>query len=139
MRYVLIVLIHCKVVEYKGKRGNTYVLFNLERSHDHSNGFNNLKNGCFKFLLWFYKRSRTGKSSIRMCWYHMLSEASVERFMFRARATPSCSSKCEEMHFHVHPEKPETVILTVTSRVFDRCTRKFICVINHVCALIVLG
>jgi hypothetical protein len=33
---VLIVLIHCKVVrcEYKGERGNTYVLFNLERSHD---------------------------------------------------------------------------------------------------------
>jgi len=36
MRYVLIVLIHCKVVrcEYKGERRNTYVLFNLERSHD---------------------------------------------------------------------------------------------------------
>ena len=33
---VLIVLIHCKVVrcEYKGERRNTYVLFNLERSHD---------------------------------------------------------------------------------------------------------
>jgi hypothetical protein len=38
---VLIVLIHCKVVrcEYKGERGNTYVLFNLERSHDIALGF----------------------------------------------------------------------------------------------------
>ena len=32
------------------------------------------------------KRSRTARSSIRMGWYHMVSEASAERFVFPARA-----------------------------------------------------
>ncbi len=40
------------------------------------------------------KRSRTVRSSIRMGWYHMFSEASAERFVLRARSSPSCASEC---------------------------------------------
>jgi hypothetical protein len=74
-----------------------------------------------------------------MYWYHMFSETSADRFVFREIATPSCASKCEKMHFHVQHEKPEIVNLTMPSRVFDRCVRKFICDIKHVCEDIVLG
>jgi len=40
------------------------------------------------------KRRRTARSSIRMGWYHMFSEASAERFVLRARSSPSCASEC---------------------------------------------
>jgi hypothetical protein len=36
------------------------------------------------------KRNMTTRSSIRMGWDHMVSEASVERFVFRARVGPLC-------------------------------------------------
>jgi hypothetical protein len=72
------------------------------------------------------KRCRTARSSIRMCWYHMFSEASAERFGFRARETPSCTSACVKMQFHVQREERETAILTVVSRVFDGCAPNFI-------------
>ena len=51
------------------------------------------------------KRSRTDRSSIRMGWDHMVSEASAERFVFRARAGPLCSSECSKMHLCGHREK----------------------------------
>ncbi len=50
--------------------------------------------------MWGCKRSRTTRSSIRMCWYHIFSEASAERFVFRARASPSCGTECVKMHCH---------------------------------------
>jgi hypothetical protein len=74
-----------------------------------------------------------------MCWYHMFSEASAGIFVFRVRETPSCSSACVKMEFQVQCEEPETVILTVASRVFDGCSRKFVCDINNVFEDIVLG
>jgi hypothetical protein len=37
------------------------------------------------------KRRRTARSSIPMGWYYMVSEASAERFVFRARTSPSCA------------------------------------------------
>ena len=89
--------------------------------------------------MWGCKRSRTARSSIRMCWHHMFSEASAERFVFRARGTPSCASACVKMQFHVQREERETAILAVASRVFDGCAPKFICVIKNVCEGIVLG
>ena len=85
------------------------------------------------------KRRRTVRRSIRIFWYHMVSEASVERFVLRARAGPSCTTECVKIHFHVQREEPETTMLTVTSRVFDRWTPKFICGINNACEGIVLG
>ncbi len=66
------------------------------------------------------KRSRTTKSSIRIFWYHMFSEASAEIFVLRTRASPSCATECVKMHFHVQRKEPETAMLTVASRVFDR-------------------
>ena len=36
-----------------------------------------------------------------MCWYHMFSEPSTGTFVFRARETPSCTSVCVKMEFHV--------------------------------------
>jgi len=74
-----------------------------------------------------------------MCCHHMFSEASAERFVFRARGTPSCVSTCVKIQFHVQREERETEILVVTSRVFDGCAPKFICVIKNVCEGIVLG
>ena len=85
------------------------------------------------------KRIRTTRSSIRIDWDHMFSEASVERFVFRARAGPLCPSECSKMQLCGHREKVETVILTVSVRVFDVCARKFICHYYHVCEGIVLG
>ena len=67
------------------------------------------------------KRSRTARSSIKMGWYYMVSEASTERFAFRARASPLCGSECVKMQVSGHREKPETTILTVVFRVFDVC------------------
>jgi len=61
--------------------------------------------------MWDCERRRTVRSSIRMCWYHMFSETSVERFVFRV----------------------------VDSRVFDGYTPEFICDIQNVCEGIVLG
>ena len=69
----------------------------------------------------------------------MVSETSTPRFVFRSRASPVCASECVKMQFHVHREEPETVILTVASRVFDGCGPKFICAIKNVCEGIVLG
>ena len=46
----------------------------------------------------------------------MSSETSPERFLFRARATPSCASACVKIQFHVHREERETSILTVAWR-----------------------
>ena len=74
-----------------------------------------------------------------MCGHDMVSEASAQRFVFRSRASPACASECVKMKFHVHREEPETVILTVASRVFDGCGPNFICVIKNVCEDIVLG
>ena len=54
-----------------------------------------------------------------MCGHHMVSEASAPRFVFRSRASPSCSSECVKMQFHIQREEPETAMLTVDSRVFD--------------------
>ena len=62
------------------------------------------------------KRSRTVRSSIRMCWYHMFSEDSTGK-----------------------DEEPGPSILTVGSRVFDGCAQKFICDIKNTCEDIVLG
>ncbi len=50
--------------------------------------------------MWGCKRNRTVRSSIRMCWYHIFSEDSVERFVLRARASPSCATECVKMHYH---------------------------------------
>ncbi len=49
---------------------------------------------------------------MRMGWYHMVSEASTERFVFRARAGPLCPKK-------------QKLIGTVSVRVFDVCATKF--------------
>ena len=83
------------------------------------------------------ERSRTTRSSIRMGWDHMVSEASTERFVCRARAAPLCPSECSKMHLCGHREKAETVIGTVPARVFDVCTTKVIHPMNHVCEGIV--
>jgi hypothetical protein len=58
----------------------------------------------------FVERSRTARISIRMGWEHMVSEADPERFVFRARAGPLCSSECSKMHLYGHLEKAETTI-----------------------------
>ena len=89
--------------------------------------------------MWGCKRSRTARSSIRMCWYHMFSEVSAGIFVFRPRQTPSCPSVCVKMEFHVQRDEPETTILTVASRVFEGCSPKFICDINNTGEGIVLG
>ena len=57
-----------------------------------------------------------------MGWDHMFSEGSAEKFVFRARAGPSCPSECSKMQLCGHREKAETVIGTVPVRVFDVCT-----------------
>ena len=89
--------------------------------------------------MWGCKRSRTVRSSIRMCWYHMFSEASAEIFVLRERASPSCAIECVKMHCHIHREEPETAMLTVASRVFGRCAPKFIFTIKNAYEGIVLG
>jgi hypothetical protein len=78
------------------------------------------------------KRSRTVRSSIRIDWDHMFSEASAERFVFRTRAGPLCPSECSKMQLCGHREKTETVIGTVPVRVFDVCATKVIYPMNHV-------
>ena len=70
---------------------------------------------------------------------HMFSEASAERFVCRARTSPFCPSEYVKMVCRGHHEKPETVILTVSVRVFDVCARKLICHYYHACEGIVLG
>ena len=42
--------------------------------------------------------------------YHMVSETITERFMFRTRTGPLCSSECSKMHLCGHREKAETAI-----------------------------
>jgi hypothetical protein len=66
-----------------------------------------------------------------MCGHHMVSEASAPRFVFRSRASPVCVSECEKIQFHIQSEEPETVILTVDSRVFDVCAPNFMRVIKN--------
>ena len=83
--------------------------------------------------MWGWKRRRTVRSSIRMCWYHMFSETSPGIFVLRTRETPSCDSTWVKMEFHVHHEEPETAILTVVSSVFDGCTTKFMYVSSRMC------
>jgi hypothetical protein len=73
-----------------------------------------------------------------MCGHHMVSEASVPRFVFRSRTSPVCASECEKMQFHIHREEPETAMLTVDSRVFDVCTPKVIRAIKNTCKDIVV-
>jgi hypothetical protein len=58
------------------------------------------------------KRSRTARCSIRMGWYHMVSEVSGERFEFWARSSPLCASQSVKLQVSVHGEKPETAALT---------------------------
>ena len=70
------------------------------------------------------KRSRTDRSSIRMGWDYMVTEDTAERFVFRSRAGPVCPSECSKMHLCGHHGKAETVIGTVSARVFDACATK---------------
>ena len=72
------------------------------------------------------KRKRTVRSSIRMGWDHMVSETSPERFEFRTRVGPLCPSESSKMKLYGHREKIETTIGTVSVRVFDVFTTKFI-------------
>ena len=87
----------------------------------------------------FVERSRTVRISIRMGWEHMVSEANTERFVFRARAGPLCSSECSKMHLCGHREKAEAVIGTVSARVFDLCATKVMDPMYHVCEGIVFA
>ena len=68
----------------------------------------------------------------------MVSETSAPRFVFRSRASPECASECDKMQFHIQREEPETVMLTVDSRVFDVCTPKVMCDIKNTCEDIVV-
>jgi hypothetical protein len=74
-----------------------------------------------------------------MCGIHIFSEASAQRFVFRARTSPGCASECVKMQFHVHREEPETAILAVASRVLNGCVTKFICDIKNSFKGIVVG
>ena len=87
----------------------------------------------------FVERSRTVRISIRMGWEHMVSETNVERFVFRDRAGPLCSSECSKIHLYGHREKTETSIGTVSSRVFDVSVTKVMDPMNHVCVGIVFA
>ena len=78
------------------------------------------------------KRSRTPRSSSRIDLDHMFSEASAERFAFRARGGPLCPSECSKMQLCGHHEKAETTIGTVPVRVFDVCATNVIYPMNHV-------
>ena len=75
------------------------------------------------------------RSSMRMGWYHMVSETSTERLVFRARAGPLCPAESSKMQLCGHHEKAETVTGTVSVRAFDVCAAtKFIhelCVRRH--------
>ena len=53
------------------------------------------------------KRSRTARSSIRMGWDHMVSEASAERFVFGDRAGPLCPAESSKMQLCGHRKKEE--------------------------------
>ncbi len=53
------------------------------------------------------KRSRAARNSIKMGWDHMVSEASPERFVFRARAGPLCSAESSKMQLCGHRKKAE--------------------------------
>ncbi len=72
------------------------------------------------------ERNRTVRSSIRMGWDHMVSEASSERFVFRARTSPLCPTECSKMNLCGHHEKAETAIGTVPARAFDVYSTKVI-------------
>ena len=85
------------------------------------------------------KRRRTVRILIRMGWDHMVSEARTERFVFRVRAGPLCSSECSKMHLYGHRQKAETVIGTVPARVFDVCVTKVMDPMNHVSVGIVFA
>ena len=86
-----------------------------------------------------FKRIRTTRSSIRMCGYHMVSEASAQRFVFRTRGSPEYASECVKMQFHVQRQEPEIAMFTVGFRVFDGCAPIFTCAIDNACEGIVLG
>jgi hypothetical protein len=51
------------------------------------------------------KRSRTARSSMKMGWDHMFSEASS--FVFRARAGPFCPAESSNMQSCGHRKKAE--------------------------------
>ena len=53
------------------------------------------------------KRSRTARSSMRMGCYHMVSEASTERFVFRVRAGSLCPAESSKMQLRGHRKKAE--------------------------------
>ena len=74
-----------------------------------------------------------------MCGIHIISEATAQRFVFRARTSPGCASECVKMQFHVHREEPETAIKAVASRVLNGYATKFIRVIKNSCKVIVVG
>jgi hypothetical protein len=42
-----------------------------------------------------------------MGWYHMVSETSTERFVFRARAGPLCPTESSKMKLCGHDKKAE--------------------------------
>ena len=60
-----------------------------------------------------------------MCGYHMVSEDSPQRFVFRARGSVAYTSECVKIQFHVLRQEPETTMFTVGFRVFDGCTPIF--------------
>jgi hypothetical protein len=74
-----------------------------------------------------------------MCGHHMVSEASTPRFVFRSRGSPTCSSECVKIQFHIQHEEPETAMLTVDSRVFDVYAPKVMRTIKNECEDIVVN
>jgi hypothetical protein len=61
---------------------------------------------------------------MKMGWYHMVSEASTKRFVFRARAGPLCPGESSKMQLCGHRKKQKKLIGTVSVRVFDVCATK---------------
>jgi hypothetical protein len=55
----------------------------------------------------FVKGAGPARSSIRMGWDHMVSEASAERFVFRARAGPLSPAESSKMQLCGHRKKSE--------------------------------
>ncbi len=53
------------------------------------------------------KRSRTARSSMKMGWYHMFSEAGTERFVFRARSGLLCPAESSKIQLCGHGKKAE--------------------------------
>ena len=72
-------------------------------------------------------------------WDHIVLETTPERFVFRPQTGPLFSSESSKMQLCRHRGKTETVIGTVSVRVFDVCVTNFIYPMNHVCEDIVFA